>query len=308
MSANKPKFNTKEQVRYLKDKGVTFKYYSEQDAEKFLTESNYFFKLKAFAKNYDKDKDDKYIKLDFAYLREMSILDKLLRDIIFELCLTCEHLLKVQINTHCSNKNNEDGYKIVDDFLKTNKPHSLIIYERSKCNIYQKRLIEKYYIKNRNEYESNFALWNFIEILTFAEFINFYNLYFEQSEELKAPFIKEVKELRNAAAHNFCILHILKDYTSINFKPSKLLQRKIREMNIFNQDKKLKKLKNPIIHDCLCLLFLLKALCPPRMFRIIKRNIISFIRKTLRRKEYFTDNQHISSSFNFVIKVILKII
>ena len=93
-----------EQVVYLRDKkDVTFNYMSEEAAERFLADRNYFFKLKAFAKNYDKRLMDgeakgRYIGLDFAYLVELSRIDKQLRDLVLDLTLDIEHYLKVRIN------------------------------------------------------------------------------------------------------------------------------------------------------------------------------------------------------------------
>ena len=44
-----------EQIAYLRDsKGVTFCLVDEDYARRFLEEKNYFFKVKAFAKNYPK--------------------------------------------------------------------------------------------------------------------------------------------------------------------------------------------------------------------------------------------------------------
>lgn len=53
---NKYKLNTDEQIQYMQNQGIKFNFISKEKAKKFLSESNYFFKLKAFAKNYDKDK------------------------------------------------------------------------------------------------------------------------------------------------------------------------------------------------------------------------------------------------------------
>lgn len=92
------------QVAYLRDKkDVAFSLMSEEDAVRFLSERNYFFKLKAFAKNYDKrfkedDRKGRYIGLDFAYLVELSRIDRQLRDLVLHLTLDIEHYLKVRIN------------------------------------------------------------------------------------------------------------------------------------------------------------------------------------------------------------------
>lgn len=82
-----------EQVVYLRDeKDVTFNYMSEEAVEHFLADRNYFFKLKAFAKNYDKrfmdgEAKGRYIGLDFAYLVELSWIDKQLRGFVLDLTL-----------------------------------------------------------------------------------------------------------------------------------------------------------------------------------------------------------------------------
>ena len=306
---NKPKLNIKEQIAFLKNQGVTFHHFTEAEAEIFLRKSNYFFKIKAFAKNYDKDENGKYKNLDFAYLRELSIIDTSLRDIILELCLTYEHLLKVHINAHCSENPNEDGYSIVEQFLqKYTKPKSLQSYEIEKSNIYQKDLIKKHYMKNDETYISDFALWNFVEILSFGEFMQFYDFYFKKYDNsVKSGFIEPIRRLRNAAAHNCCILHILKDNPNISFKKNKRLKTKIRQMCILGTSNKLEQLNHPLIHDFICLLFAIKELCPPKMFKKLKEKIFIVINRMLKHKEYFVENELFESKFIFVIKIILKL-
>ena len=308
---DKYKLNIDEQIQYMQDLGIKFVLIDKEKAKKFLSESNYFFKIKVFAKNYDKDQHNKYIRLDFAYLREISIIDTLLRDIILELCLTCEHLLKTQINAHCSNDKNQDGYKIVEDFLSSNnkEPSALILYKNQrKCNIYQKKLIEKYYIENNEKWENRFALWNFIEILTFSEFVKFYQFYCKTTKMQGCSFVDQISKLRNASAHNFCILNNLRSHENFSFKPTKHLQTKIRKLSIVSKNKKLTYLENPLIHDCICLLFLIKELCPPKMLKKIKKKLFDFIKRSRKKKQYFIDNQYIVSSFNFMVKSLLRII
>lgn len=41
----KPILSVDEQIEKLKENGVTFKYISEENAKKYLTENNYYFKL-----------------------------------------------------------------------------------------------------------------------------------------------------------------------------------------------------------------------------------------------------------------------
>ena len=73
----KPKLSIDEQISYMRDKkGIKFNIITEEEAIDFLHNSNYFFKLKSFCKNYDKNNTTgKYIDLEFAYLRELSTID-----------------------------------------------------------------------------------------------------------------------------------------------------------------------------------------------------------------------------------------
>lgn len=96
--ANRPKLTIEDQVAYMKNKGITFDHCSEKDAVRFLQESTYFFKVKAFDKNYiAHPKTGHYYNLDFSYLMELSTLDMRLRRLILHATLDIEHFLKVQL-------------------------------------------------------------------------------------------------------------------------------------------------------------------------------------------------------------------
>ena len=112
-----------EQVAYLKDaKGVTFDLVDEGAAVAFLQDKNYFFKLKAFAKNFDKKlsgdgSKGRYVGLDFGHLVELSKLDKVVRDLALDLTLDIEHYLKTRVNraamrAHC------DRYDLAESYLE----------------------------------------------------------------------------------------------------------------------------------------------------------------------------------------------
>ena len=69
------KMTIPQQIENMKKKGISFEVCSEVEARKFLAEHNYYFKIKAYAHNYDRymtpEKNGQYINLDFAYLREL---------------------------------------------------------------------------------------------------------------------------------------------------------------------------------------------------------------------------------------------
>lgn len=86
----------------------------------FLHTITTFFKIKSYAKNYDKH-NGVYKSVDFAYLVEISTLDMYLRRFILNLSLDIEHLLKVSLNAHFCANDYENGYDIVANFLCANQ-------------------------------------------------------------------------------------------------------------------------------------------------------------------------------------------
>lgn len=130
MDENAAAIDATEQMDYLKRvKGVTFDLVDERRATCFLEDKNYFFKLKAFAKNYDKRiaqgcLKGSYIGLDFGHLVELSKLNKVVRDLTLALTLDIEHYLKTRVNraamdAHC------DRYDIAEEFLNVARTNVL---------------------------------------------------------------------------------------------------------------------------------------------------------------------------------------
>ena len=48
MNVYKQKLNIKDQVKYLEDKGISFNLFSKSNAEDYLTNNNYYYKLTSF--------------------------------------------------------------------------------------------------------------------------------------------------------------------------------------------------------------------------------------------------------------------
>lgn len=121
--ATTPIMSARAQVSYLRDeKNVSFELMGEEDAVAFLEEKSFFFKLKAFAKDFEKysckpGEKGRYVNLDFGHLVELSKLDKTLRSLVLDLALDIEHYLKVRINA-AAMRAGADPFKVVDTFLE----------------------------------------------------------------------------------------------------------------------------------------------------------------------------------------------
>lgn len=308
----KVKLTIDEQIEYMKNQGIKFEKISEEDAKSFLTFNTYFFKLKSFSKNYDKytaiKKQGQYIGLDFAYLKELSILDVYIRNIILNMTLNIEHNLKVELNRKISNNINENGYTIVADFLST--------YPYIQKNLNTKLMHNSPYNNDLiNKYNSNFASWNLVELLSFGEFINFYKFYHNRNSSEKDDYIGlliPVQCIRNAVAHNNCLIHnlsktIKNEYqkNEDQFNTSKNLNTKVSKINGISPLARKNKLSLPVIHDFAAVLFLFDAVVQsdPTRNKAYKE-LQLLVNRLYQNFIYFEKNNKITSTFEFIKKLI----
>jgi hypothetical protein len=73
-----PKDIFNKQIELLKNKGVKFVLINEEEAINYLMKANYFFRIKCYLNNFDKNKEGKY-NVDFLVLKELSTIDMYLR-------------------------------------------------------------------------------------------------------------------------------------------------------------------------------------------------------------------------------------
>lgn len=131
----RPLIDAAQQVRHLKGRGVRFELTDERDAERFLRESNFFFKVKAFAKcfsrytNPDSERFGSYINLDFAYLAELTRLDHHLRETVLSLTLDIEHYMKVDLNRMVMDAG-DDPYELMASFFESEYERKIKVLEK----------------------------------------------------------------------------------------------------------------------------------------------------------------------------------
>jgi hypothetical protein len=305
----KIKLTVNKQIEHMKkENGIKFTIITENDSKEFLTFNNYYFKIKAYAKNYDKYTDvnnenySKYINLEFAYLVELSTIDSLLRKDIIKMTLDVEHFLKVKMLTHFSTNSAEDGYNIVNKFLQCYPNVEENIVAKGKNSVC-KDMIDKL--------KDDWALWNIVEVLSFGEFISLYQLYFSyyQEENSVSNELMPIKFIRNAAAHNNCLINSLKIPCKADFSPNLKVTNAISRIPGIKAGSREKKMKNPVIHDFIALLYvLLYVLCQICSAKTVKHTFeeleILFTERMTKHGDYFSKNQNIISSYEFVKKII----
>lgn len=328
-----------DQIGHMRKNGITFNIVTEEEAACFLAQNNFFFKLKAFDKNFDKYKSDdnpkcgQYIHLDFAYLIDLSRKDALLRELVLDLALDLEHYLKVAVNRVLmestirtdeiiekfldfsrtkslrqiadtplneadkmaaielqglsaefirvfSEGKNTDGLapiqnKIYDIAYQLNRGNDCGHIEKSVrhlgASFYSRQLVEKYGSIDV------MRPWHFMEMASFGDFITFYKfLFFDSPEREQLEFctacsndvqnakkIKRLlfpaKALRNAAAHNDCLLNSLKYRSS---KPIKPIYTYLLDICRTQEPIIDKSWRTPVAHDCSALLICYDLIVP----------------------------------------------
>ncbi len=317
---HKPKQSAQQLVDKMRDeKGILFHNISEADAVYYLENTNNYLRTAAYRKNYQKHtkgkNKGKYMHLDFAYLQELSTIDMHFRFMVSKMCLDIEHDLKVQLIKDIACDPDTDGYEIVEEFLSKN-PVIIAKLEAYITSPFTGDLIRKYFtiqtscntVTKKNEYKiksyCDCPAWVLLELLTFGDTIRFYEFYYDSRKVLKlsTSIIHLVKNLRNGAAHNNCILANLAHSTA--WAPHEISS-EIKKIKSISNDQRQKRLSCRPMLEFVCLLYVYKSIVSDRVkyHRIQELKELFFVRM-LKRKEYFKDNDLIKSNYQFACKVI----
>lgn len=236
MLEKKPYRSANELVDIMESKGITFQTISKIDAAKYLTEKNNFLRIYAYRKNFQKaqigEKKGKYVNLDFYHLKALAILDLQLRKQIFGICIDIEHYLKLLLLEDFETRDHEGAYAIVTAFLNDNpQTADEIIQKCVQHKGYICDLLSKYISECESESDNTYCqvstqngetklhcidmpIWVLLESITFGGLIRFYRFYYEYYEEeepIQYNILNSVKSIRNACAHNNCLLHNMSD-------------------------------------------------------------------------------------------------
>lgn len=305
---DRPKLSIDGQIAYMRnERGIKFNIMTESDAKVFLETSNYYFKLKAFEKNYSTytnpkhEKFGKYCDLEFAYLQELSTLDMYLREVVLALSLDVEHYLKVRLLKDISANDKEDGYSIVREFLDKWPSVEDSITAKAR-NSYCENLVKKY--------SSNYAVWTFVEVISLGDLINFCDHYYSKypAKDIKIGNLRIVKFLRNAAAHNNCLINCLLDNSGTNFSQNRQANSFVSTIPGISDNVRSKKMGNRTVHDFVVLLCTFSSLASKnaKERQLEKLNTLLNVR-FVKHKEYFENNMILVSNYEFIQKVVKKI-
>jgi abortive infection bacteriophage resistance protein len=202
---HKPAATPERQIETLLSHNVRFNGCTKLDAQQFLTDNTYFFKLKAFDNKFGKDQDGNYYNLDFSFLQDISTVDYHIRQAVLQLTSDVEHAIKIRFNALLMRQTKEDGYSIVQDFIRHQKQFYRDQFDKQyslnlKASVYTEGII--------NKYAENPPAWLLWEVCSFNTTNAFYKFFLKKHSYQDQIFslLDGVRLLRNAASHNNCLL------------------------------------------------------------------------------------------------------
>ncbi len=296
-----PKLTVSEIIDYCKNTlGITFNLMDEAKAKEFLEKNNFFFRLKQYCSTCtEQTKNGKYIGLDFGHLVELSTIDMFLRKILLKMTIDLEHYLKVKLVNDCQNNQVDDGYEVVEKFLES--------YPKVKDSLTQFNRATGYGENSFRKYVAAPAVWNFVEMISFADFINFYAFYYDfmRKECEYTKHFESVRRIRNACAHNVCMLSSFKSVQG--FKPDLETNFELLSGNIGIGNGIISNcMKVPLLNDFAVMLSVYtKLISSPKIKEITIQEIKDFFDgRMIYRKQYFEGHNDIKNAYLFARKVL----
>lgn len=199
----KPKLMIERQVNKMVDKGIHFNIKDSNSAQSDLATKTYLYKIFYYRKNFHKNNDNKY-NLEYAYLSDLASIDMKIRYTLLHMCLDIEHSLKVVLNNYISEDPSEDGYEIIQDFIK----ETGVSLDRIFSNKMNKRT--KQVNSEFKKYYDDPPYWVCLELMSYGVFVNFVEYYYSRNPVQKLKFassnIKYAKNTRNLATHNSVLI------------------------------------------------------------------------------------------------------
>lgn len=290
------------QIEHMKKRGIAFEIVNEDSAIRYLAENNNYFKLRAYRKNYDKNGEGKYVGLDFAYLRDIAIIDMRLRYTLLKMCLDIEHSARVKVIKAIVDAPTEDGYSVVSDFKNAYESQYEETLGRASKSIYCDDLQKKY--------SDKMPIWALVEMMQFSTLCVFYKFVALRlgNKEMQRDFylFQEIRQLRNACAHSNCILNDLKSVHPPAHKPDPRMTKELSEIKEITRDVRQRKMSNDRIRQITTLLYCYKHFVESKgLLKYHTKELREvFFRRFDEHSDYYKSSEPVLTTFAFFKKVV----
>ena len=121
-------------------------------------------------------------------------------------------------------------------------------------------------------------------------------------------YLYAIKMIRNAAAHNNCLLNQMRAPYSRSITPSYELRNTINKISSLKADKVTQQLQNPTTHDFLALLIAYSKIVPESSrTKGLEAAKALFNERMLEHKDYYVKQQGLISTYRFVAEILNKL-
>ena len=273
-----------EQIELLKQENITFEKISVEEAKEYLIKNNNYRNLCLYKNLFEKYYIDgkyinKYIDLDFAYLKDLAIIDFELRLLLYDIISDIEHYLKFRIINLIDNN-------VIRKYLNKDK--------RNK------------YTKNLSE---NTSIEDLLDLLPFGKLIEFYE-FFVKTNKLKEDkkyvnLLKEIVTLRNRVYHNNKILANLNE-TVENYIINPDVLDYLKKCKIDKESRNV--ISNSTIRQLTYTLYMFNILVTSEEIKKHIKELLHkfFFERIIKNKNFYRKNKLLKSVYKYFKKIIMK--
>lgn len=299
----RPPLTVEQQCDHMAVHHISFNLCSRQDAVYYLTNSTYYFKLKAFNNNFRKDADGNYYNVDFAHVQDIAAIDFHLRSLILALTGDIEHSLRVRFNNLMS-EYDVDPYAILGVYEKRQREfyesrhESFNLNKQFQRSIYTQDMLDKYMPTQ--------PIWLFWETCTLNSLIQCYLAFLEENRihDRITPFLFGVRLLRNAASHHNCLLIPSDNRPKKSRTMEKMLSMLLEDLD--EEDFVVAKthiMSDMLLHDFTCVLLTYINLIHSKKLRAERLHLIEQLYNRLGRNECWYADESVQYKPIFLLKV-----
>lgn len=241
-------------------------------------------------------------------LKDLSIVDFLLRQTFLPMTIDVEHFAKINLLATLE-EHDADGYQIVQEFLdsktRINDKGERICpiadeISRGKRGAYTSALIGRYE-------DEGYPVWAFLELVPFGAFNSLWSFCANRFEDksMKSTYylLQDVKSLRNACGHNNCILNDLAAGAAVH-QPSYGLVRGLRQAGI-SKEMLQTKLTNARLEHIIATLYLHHRFASKGICEHTATNLQRLLDRMYKHADYYEKNDQINTGFRF-IKIMVR--
>lgn len=231
-------------------------------------------------------------------LVDLSIVDMLLRKALLPLAIDVEHFAKVSLLGVIESAG-EDGYQIVEDFLIAN-PAACSDIDRGRSSAYIEGLLNRYS-------SPDFPVWAFMEVISFGTFCHFYQFCAKRfnDDEMRSRYylLMEVKNFRNACAHNNCVINDLSTKGPASNRGRTLTQELARIRGISKSQRRLK-MRNRRVSQVVTVLYLHSIMASDGVKDYAAQSLDMFVKRMNKNLHYYSGVDTVTSTFQFITRVV----